>query len=185
MTKGTDVADWIEIGNDRLTAAINPHGAELSSLRDADGRELMTDADPAFWTGRAPILFPVIGVTNGSVIRLDGREYPMAKHGFARHSNFAVVEQAADRLVLRLTDSDATRASYPFAFALDLAFSVRDATLHVEATIANRGDHPMPAQFGFHPAFAWPLPFGEPRGDHRIVFDADEPARLAEIAPTA
>ena len=25
------------------------------------GRELMTDADPAFWTGRAPILFPIVG----------------------------------------------------------------------------------------------------------------------------
>ena len=177
------MANWIEIGNNQLTAGINPHGAELSSLTDADGRQLMTDADPAFWTGRAPILFPVIGVTNGSVIRLDGREYPMAKHGFARHSDFAVVEHAADRLVLRLTDSEATRASYPFAFALDLAFTIEDATITLTATIANRGDGPMPAQFGFHPALAWPLPFGQPRGDHRIVFDVDEPARLAEIAP--
>lgn len=176
-------ADWIEIASGRLTAAINPHGAELSSLKDGDGRELMTDADPAFWTGRAPILFPVIGVTNGSVIRLDGTEYPMAKHGFARHSDFAVVEREADRLVLRLTDSEATRASYPFAFALDLHFGITAATLQVLATIANHGDQPMPAQFGFHPAFAWPLPYGQPRADHRIVFDADEPARLAEIAP--
>lgn len=177
------MADWITIASDRLTAAINPHGAELSSLKDADGRELMTDADPAFWTGRAPILFPVIGVTNGSVIRLDGREYPMAKHGFARHSDFAVVEQGADRLVLRLEDSAATQASYPFAFALDLAFTVEGATITLAATIANRGDRAMPAQFGFHPALAWPLPYGEPRSDHRIVFDADEPARLAVIAP--
>ena len=177
------MADWIEIASDRLTAAINPHGAELSSLKDADGRELMTDADPAFWTGRAPILFPVIGVTNGGVIRLGGCEYPMAKHGFARHSDFERVEQAADRLVLRLTDSEATRASYPFAFALDLIFTVEGATITLTASIANHGDAPMPAQFGFHPAFAWPLPYGEPRADHRIVFDADEPARLAVIAP--
>ena len=177
------MADWIEIASDRLTAAINPHGAELSSLKDADGRELMTDADPAFWTGRAPILFPVIGVTNGGMIRLDGQEYPMAKHGFARHSDFMLVDRAVDRAVFRLEDSDATRASYPFAFALDLVFAVAGATLSIEARIANRGDTPMPAQFGFHPAFAWPLPYGEPRADHRIVFDADEPARLREIAP--
>ncbi|WP_174291824.1 aldose 1-epimerase family protein [Sphingomonas bacterium] len=176
-------ADWITIASDRLTAAINPHGAELSSILDADGRELMTDADPAFWTGRAPILFPVIGVTNGSVIRLDGHDYPMAKHGFARHSDFAVVEHAAGRLLLRLEDSEATRASYPFAFALDLAFTVEGATITLAASIANRGDAAMPAQFGFHPALAWPLPYGEPRADHRIAFDADEPARLAEIAP--
>src|SRR3546814_11200380 len=41
----------------------------------------------------------------------------------------------------------------------------------------------MPAQFGFHPALAWPLPFGEARGEHRITFDADEPERLLRIAP--
>src|SRR3546814_5861522 len=42
---------------------------------------------------------------------------------------------------------------------------------------------PLPAQFGFHPALAWPLPFGEARGEHRITFDADEPERLLRIAP--
>ena len=177
------MADWITIASDRLTAAINPHGAELSSLRDADGCELMTDADPAFWTGRAPVLFPVIGVTDGGVIRLDGAEYPMAKHGFARHAHFAVVEQAPDRLVLRLTDSEATRASYPFAFALDLHFAIKRTSLSIMATVANRGDAPMPAQFGFHPAFAWPLPYGAARADHEVVFDTDEPASLRRITP--
>ena len=175
--------DLITIASPELTAQINPFGAELTHLADADGRALMTDADPAFWTGHAPILFPVIGVTNGGVIRLDGTAYPMAKHGFARHSEFAIVAQAADRVTLRLTDSDATRASYPFAFALDLSFTVADATITLEARIENRGDGAMPAQFGFHPAFAWPLPYGADPADHRIVFAADEPGLLKEILP--
>ncbi len=173
----------ITIGSSYLSAAINPFGAELTSLRDADGCELMTDADPAYWTGRAPILFPIVGRLNGDVLRVDGREYPLGKHGFARRSMFDVVEQAADRATLRLTDSDETRAAYPFAFALDIAFSLRGATLAVEASIENRGDAPMPASFGFHPAFAWPLPYGQARADHRIVFDRDESARLSEITP--
>ena len=175
--------EMIRIGNGQLSAAINPYGAELSHLEDAQGRELMTDADPAFWTGRAPILFPVIGVTNGSVIRLGGRAYPMAKHGFARHSLFEVVEAGDGAARFALADSDETRASYPFAFRLEIGFRLDALTLHVEAAIANRGDEPMPAQFGFHPAFAWPLPFGEDRAAHRITFDRDEPARLREIAP--
>ncbi|PZP14256.1 MAG: aldose epimerase, partial [Sphingomonas hengshuiensis] len=32
---------WVTIGSGALTAAINPLGAELSSLKDAAGRELM------------------------------------------------------------------------------------------------------------------------------------------------
>ncbi|MDQ2879492.1 MAG: aldose 1-epimerase family protein [Pseudomonadota bacterium] len=164
-----------------LSAAINALGAELTHLRDAEGRELMTDADPAFWTGHAPILFPVIGVVNEDVIRLDGVTYPMAKHGFARHSTFAVVEQASDRATFRLTDNAETRAAYPFAFALDIAFAIAGTTLSVTATIVNRGPVPMPASFGFHPALAWPLPYGEPRADHRIVFDAAEPEPLRRL----
>ncbi len=58
----------IEIASDALTARINPFGAELTSLRDAGGRELMTDADPAFWTGHAPLLFPIVGRAGGRAL---------------------------------------------------------------------------------------------------------------------
>ena len=173
----------IEIASGELSAAINPYGAELTHLRDAEGRALMTDADPAFWTGHAPILFPVIGLTNGGVIRVDGTDYPMGKHGFARHSLFDVVQAEPARVVLELTDSEETRASYPFAFRLEIGFRIDGATLTVEARIENRGADALPAQFGFHPAFAWPLPYGEDRGAHRITFAEDEPGELRRIAP--
>ena len=123
----------------------------------------------------------MIGAVNAGVIRVDGRTYPMPKHGFARHAAFTVVEQAADRAVLRLTDSAATLAAWPFAFVLEIAFRVADATLSVEARIANPGAAPMPVSFGFHPAFAWPLPYGEPRADHRLGFDQPEPAPLRAL----
>ncbi|WP_254606574.1 aldose 1-epimerase family protein [Sphingomonas bacterium] len=179
----TTQRQMIEIAGDQLSAAINPYGAELTHLRDAGGRNLMTDADPAFWTGHAPILFPVIGVTNGGVVRIGGREYPMAKHGFARHSLFDVVETGPARAVFALADSEATRASYPFAFRLEIGFAIADATITLEARIENRGDGPLPAQFGFHPAFAWPLPYGEDRGAHRVTFERHEPGELRGIAP--
>lgn len=167
----------IEIGSDALRAAINPFGAELSSLSDAQGRELMTDADPAFWKGRAPILFPIVGALNGDILRLGGREYPMPKHGFARHSVFEIAEQGPAHAVLRTVDNSETMARYPFAFLLEIGFAIEGATLTMTARIGNGGDAPMPASFGWHPAFAWPLPYGAPRGDHRIDFaDAESGA---------
>lgn len=171
----------IEISSEGLSASINPFGAELSSLRDKDGRELMTDADPAYWTGRAPLLFPIVGALEGGVYRLDGKEYALPQHGFARRREFELVEQAPDRARFRLVDDEETRAAYPFAFALDALFAFEGATLTMAITVANRGDTPMPASFGFHPAFAWPLPFGAGRADHSIVFAADEPERLAML----
>ncbi len=174
--------EMIDIRSEGLSASINPFGAELSRLRDSKARELMTDADPAFWTGRAPILFPVVGATQGGVIRVEGREYPMQRHGFARHSLFDVVLAEPSRAVFALEDSEETRAAYPFAFRLEVAFALDGATLAVEARVANRGDAPMPAQFGFHPAFAWPLPYAEERAAHRISFAREEPGELLGIS---
>ena len=62
----------------------------------------MTDGDPAFWTGRAPLLFPIVGRADGGVYRLDGKEYALPQHGFARRQAFALVEHASDRAVFRL-----------------------------------------------------------------------------------
>jgi galactose mutarotase-like enzyme len=174
--------DWIEIRSDALSAAINPYGAELSSLKDADGRELMTDADPRFWTGRAPLLFPVVGAPSGETIRIDGQAYEMKKHGFARRRAFRVAEASESRAVFVLEDDAETRALYPFAFRLTAAYTLRDAALRIDVTVANPGDLPLPASFGFHPAFAWPLPYGAAREAHRITFAKDEPDALRAIA---
>ncbi len=175
------MTDPIRIANAHLSAMIDPFGAELVSLRDAGGAELMTDADPAFWPKHAPILFPVIGMTATGTIRVDGVAHPITKHGFARDLPFDPIERGDDHVVFALTDSDRTRAAWPFAFRLKIAFRLTGATLSVEARIANPADVRLYAQFGFHPAFAWPLPYGHPRADHRIVFDRDEPGRLRAI----
>lgn len=171
----------IEIGSGALSAAINPLGAELTHLRDAQGNELMSDGDPAFWTGRAPLLFPVVGALDGDSYRLDGRDYPLPSHGFARRREFALVDCAADRAWFRLSDDEATREVYPFAFALDAEFLIAGATLTTTVSLVNRGDRAMPASFGFHPAFAWPLPYGGARKEHRIVFAHEEPQPLARL----
>ncbi len=176
------MTDLITIANDHLTAQINPLGAELTSLKDAEGRELMTNADPAYWTGHAPILFPVVGRPYRDTIRIDGTEYPMKQHGFARRMAFAVSEQQPGSVAFTLEATPETRAVYPFDFALTITFVLTDATLSVDVAITNPAEQPLPASFGFHPAFAWPLPYGQDRADHRIVFSADEPDTLRMIA---
>jgi galactose mutarotase-like enzyme len=175
------VADRVSITSGALTAEIAHRGAELQSLKDEGGRELMSDGDPAYWRGRAPLLFPIVGRLNEDTLRLDRQSYTMEKHGFARRSRFALVDQGEAQVCFRLTDTPETRAMYPFAFALDAEFRLEGATLHMTVTVRNTGDMPLPASFGYHPAFAWPLPFGGGRGEHRIRFESDEPARLCAI----
>ena len=175
------MAERVRIASASLTAEIDPLGAELQSLRDAYGHELMWGGDPAFWTGRAPLLFPIVGRLNGDAYRIDGQSYAMAQHGFARRSTFEIVEAGLSDVRFRLRDSIATRAIYPFAFELDVHFRLDDATLRMAVTVRNTGDAPLPASFGYHPAFAWPLPFGAAREEHRIAFEQPEPAPLCAL----
>ena len=176
-------ADLVTITNGAITARINPLGAELWSLTDPLGREYMTDADPAFWTGHAPLLFPIVGALRNGVCRLDGREHALPKHGFARTSRFELVRAHSNYVRFRLTDNEATRAVWPFAFALDAEFGLGGATLAMAVTVHNTGDRPMPFSFGFHPAFAWPLPDGGAKAGHRVIFAKDEPAPIRRIDP--
>ena len=83
--------DLVTISNGALTARINPLGAELWSLTDPQQREYMTDANPQYWTGHAPLLFPIVGALNVGRYRVDGRVYGLPKHGFARTSEFDLI----------------------------------------------------------------------------------------------
>lgn len=169
------------ISSGDLTATINPLGAELWSLCDGAGRELMTDADPRWWTGRAPILFPFVGRCRDDRYRLNGHEYPMPQHGFARRKPFALLEHSETRAAFRLEADAETRLVYPFEFSLEIVFDLDGGRLTISARVANEGDTAMPFSFGFHPAFAWPLPYGAAASNHRILFDRPEPSPLRTV----
>lgn len=177
------MTDLVTIASDRITAAINPLGAELWSLKDAAGREYMTNADPAFWTGHAPVLFPIVGALRDGTYRLGTREYALPKHGFARTSRFDLVSREPDQVRFRLTDNALTRAAYPFSFALEMSFRAEEDSLRMEAAVTNPGADPLWFSFGFHPAFAWPLPGGAAKDAHRVVFAECEPEPVRRIDP--
>lgn len=169
------------IASGRLTAEISESGAELVRLTDAAGRDYLWDGDPAFWAGRAPILFPIVGTLHGDRVRRHGQDHSLPRHGFARRRDFTVMEHGEDGLILRLDSDDATRTGWPFAFSLDMIFTVRGATLTMTGRVTNRGSGPMPTSFGFHPALRWPLPGAADKAGHTIMFDHPEPAPVRRL----
>lgn len=157
--------------------------APKCALQDEAGRHLLSDGPPEYWTGRAPFLFPVVGALHHDQIHVDGRAFPMAKHGIARKSMFTLIDHQPDRAAFRLEADEESRSHYPFAFRLDVAYRIQGATLATRVTITNPGDVMLPASFGFHPAFRWPLPWGGERADHRILFEQAEPEPIRRIDP--
>ena len=119
-----DKVTTVMIHSETFSVKISTLGAELQQINDNDGRHLLWNGDPTVWSGRAPILFPIIGVLISGCYRLDGIVYQMPKHGFARQSVFEIVAKAEDMVTMRLIANDKTRPIYPFEFQLDIRFSL-------------------------------------------------------------
>ena len=156
-------SSWVSLSSAHLHAQIDPLGAQLSTLRDGEGRDLLWDGDPAVWAGRAPLLFPIVGELAGGRYRIGSAEYRLPRHGFARRREFSLVTATADEALFRLSADAATLQVYPFRFELDVHFSLRGAALNVITSIRNVGTGQLLASFGYHPALRWPLPFGDAR----------------------
>ena len=87
--------------NGLLNISSTEHGAELTSIVK-DGREYLWQADPAFWKRHSPVLFPIVGSVWNGRFRIDGKEYAMGQHGFARDMTFSVVEKEEDRVKMMI-----------------------------------------------------------------------------------
>ncbi|SMC44096.1 Galactose mutarotase [Fulvimarina manganoxydans] len=167
------MTDRFALKAEGVSAVVKAEGAELVSLKDAGGDELLWQAGPE-WPRHAPVLFPVVGRLSGDTLRHDGQSYAMGQHGFARDRLFEAVEIGDDRLVMRLRDDAQSRAVYPFPFILDLIYAVAGASLSVTTRVTNPGETKLACGVGAHPGFRWPLANGVAKERHRIVFDTQE-----------
>ena len=166
--------------NGIICVSVDDAGAELSSLRDQFGRELLWQGE-SVWTRRAPILFPIVGQMPSGIITHDGKHYPIGQHGFARDERFEASNQTGTSVLFTLVDSAETREHFPFGFRLQVRYSVAHATLTVQTTVTNTGQAPFSASRGEHPGFAWPLAPGVAREAHTIEFPQPESFPIRRI----
>jgi len=171
----------VRIASPVLTAEVAARGAELVALATGQGRPLLWHGDPAWWSGRSPLLFPIVGKVPDDHLLVDGRKYEMPQHGFARRMDFTLLQADAASCTFELRANPETLQCYPFSFTLRVAYRVSERMLTVAATVLNEGAAAMPMSFGYHPAFRWPLS-DEPRRDsYELCFEFDEPAPVRPV----
>ena len=89
--------------NDFLAISVNTHGAELSSIfNKKKNKEMLWQGDPDFWGRKSPVLFPVVGKYKNGKTTYEGKEYQSGQHGFARDSEFTLVEKTENKLSFEL-----------------------------------------------------------------------------------
>ena len=171
------------LSNAELQASIETQGGELVSLRDRAGTEYIWQGDPAFWTGRNPILFPIVGSLKNGRVDIGGGDFEMSRHGFARSSEFRAMEQGGDFIVLELRESEETLPRYPYPFILRVRHRLLENGFSTTFLVKNPGGTPMPFCVGAHTAIRCPLMEGERFEDYRLVFEQSEDADTLLLTP--
>ncbi len=76
-----------------------------------------------------------------------------AIHGDVRKRPWKIAEQSAEALRCTFSSVEHTDVNWPWPFAAEALFALKDNSLHMRLTLTNQGDTPMPAGFGWHPYF--------------------------------
>ncbi|MDD5863783.1 MAG: aldose 1-epimerase family protein [Firmicutes bacterium] len=166
-----------------MQADIASTGAQLMSLRRADGTEYLWQGDPKYWPDRSLTIFPYVARLTEGCYRYQGQLYRMPIHGFAPTAEFAVAEQTEASVTFLLESCPAFYAQYPFRFRFSIRYRLEDETLYVEHRVENRDGKTMYFGLGGHPGINVPLEPGLSFEDYRLTFPPCQPRRV-EFTPS-
>jgi len=149
-----------------ITVEVDSLGAEMTSVL-YKGKERLWQNDNGSWTRHAPMLFPHAGRCN---IIVDGVTYPMEFHGFARNSEFELVNQTNDSVCLLLKSNEETHKTFPYDFELNVTYEINDNEVKVVYKVVNPTNSSIYFFLGCHESYKLD---GE-LSDYYVQFEKDE-----------
>ncbi len=170
--------------NEFYEITLSEVGAEMISIKNADGKELLWQCrEDSIWKDHAPLLFPFCGRLKDKIYYYKGKSYPMTIHGFVSSCEFELCEKSDTHIVLVLKSNESTREIYPFDFALLAAYTLSEDRITFKATVENTGDEELIYSFGWHPGFNLPCEDGQDITDYSVKFkDKKELIRVKSYA---
>ena len=173
----------LELRRGGRTARVETLGGELVSYRDEKGLEYIWTGDRAYWPGRNPLLFPIVGALRGGRVLAEGKECAMERHGLARRREFTVADRGEDWAELELASDPDTLARYPYPFLLRVRHSLEEGGFTTAVTVTDTGEGPMTFCLGAHTGFRCPLEEGESFEDYEVRFEQRETCPTLVLGP--
>lgn len=159
----------ITISNNTISATIKTFGAELVQLSKGT-QNYIWNIDENYWNKTSPILFPIVGRLKNDTYNLNGKDFSLPRHGFARDYEFEVVQQTSESVSFLLSSSEKTLENYPFHFDFLYHYEIKDNGLEISFEIINKNNTEMPFSVGAHPAFLLENPIEA----YQLQFEKDE-----------
>ncbi|EEP7574433.1 aldose 1-epimerase family protein [Listeria monocytogenes] len=165
----------IKLENEVLLVEMKTAGAELTRIFHKDtGLEYLWNADSKFWGRHSPVLFPTVGRLVDDIYLVDGKQYHLGQHGFARDRDFQVIEQTENTVRFELDADEDSLAIYPYKFKLSIVYTIDKNTVAVSYEVENTDNKRIYFSIGAHPAFHLPLTDGTTFEDYYLDFGTEE-----------
>jgi galactose mutarotase-like enzyme len=163
------------IENEFLRVSIRNKGGEMTSLYNkTSGIEHLWQGDPGIWPWHAPNLFPVVGGLINNELLVNGKAYPMKRHGFNRESELLLIGSNETSARFSLPYSDKTLKVFPYKFDFQVHYELIDNALRVTYKVINHEHETIYFSVGGHPAFNVPFQAGENYEDYYLEFESEE-----------
>ncbi|MBO7208409.1 MAG: aldose 1-epimerase family protein [Clostridia bacterium] len=166
----------ITIKNEKITVDISTTAAEMQSIK-ANGKEYLWNGDPKFWGRRAPALFPICGSLKDDKYLFDGKFYSLNQHGFAKFSEFSVVDATDVSAEFSLCANEETLKNYPFNFDLRIKYTLNEQSIEIEYKVINNDNKDMYFSIGSHEGYMCEEGFW----DYTLEFEKNEDLISADV----
>ena len=179
----------IELKSDDLQVEFQSLGGAISSIKDKDSVEYLWQGDPTYWSGQAPVLFPICGSVRNDTVLYDQEDGSQVKgkiprHGLVRKKEFELVNQTENSVTFAIENDEEMYANYPYHFRLEITYTVTGKTIRTQYEIYNKeAEKSMSYFIGGHPGFNCPLLEDEVYEDYYLEFEKPETCTVPKPFP--
>lgn len=164
-----------ELKNQQLKVQFTTTGGSLTSIKDIEGLEYLWQGDANFWSGQAPVLFPICGsLREDKAVLKNGKITEMPRHGIVRKKEFELKKLSNDSICFYFDSDLDTKKAFPYDFRLSIEYKLLEDGVSVTYQIHNKSTKTMPFSVGGHPGFRCPLQEGEDYSDYLLEFEKEE-----------
>lgn len=170
--------------NEQLEVTFTSLGASLHSIKDNDGVEYLWQGDKTYWSGQAPVLFPICGSIRADEAKIGGNKLTkMPRHGIVRKKEFVCEEVKDNCIRFSIESNEELLQQFPYPFKLELLYKLEGSSITTTYRVTNTGSEKMPFFIGGHPGFNCPLNKGEDYSDYYLEFDKNETCTVPTPVP--
>ena len=161
--------------NDDLEVKFTAFGGTLTSIKDNYGIEYLWQGNKEYWSGQAPVLFPICGsIRDDKAVIGENKTTAMPRHGIVRKKDFKFVDKTDSSITFLIENDEEMLKQFPYEFKLYTKYTLNGKSIDITYEVENTGSEVMPFFVGGHPGFNCPLVEGEKYEDYVITFEENE-----------